>query len=171
MTIAESVMGDKGSGTWGSRIGSVLGDWVLVGVIVLSSSLCFGLGLLTARANAPKGPDSSLWIEQLPATERAGAVVSSTGATEGTAAGTAAVPTQTPSKVTKALPAQPAAAAGAISPSSTAHNYVASKTGSKYYLPSCGTVSRIKEENRVYFATKSDAEKAGYEPSTSCKGL
>jgi len=49
--------------------------------------------------------------------------------------------------------------------------YVGSKTGTKYYLPWCGTAKRIKEENKVWFATKEEAAAAGYEPGKNCKGL
>src|SRR3989338_3517499 len=53
----------------------------------------------------------------------------------------------------------------------TGGEYVASKTGTKYYLPWCGTAKRIKEENKVWFATKEEAEAEGYEPGKNCKGL
>ncbi len=43
--------------------------------------------------------------------------------------------------------------------------YLASTQGAKYYLPSCREVSRIKEENRVWFASAEEAKEAGYEPS------
>lgn len=49
--------------------------------------------------------------------------------------------------------------------------YVASKNGSTYSLPWCGTVSRIKPENLIRFATKKEAEQAGYQPSKTCSGL
>lgn len=49
--------------------------------------------------------------------------------------------------------------------------YVASKGGTKYHLPWCPGAKRIKEENKVWFATKSDAEKAGYTPASNCKGI
>lgn len=48
---------------------------------------------------------------------------------------------------------------------------VASKTGTKYYFPWCGTAKRIKEENKVWFASRAEAEAAGYEPAANCKGL
>jgi hypothetical protein len=48
---------------------------------------------------------------------------------------------------------------------------VASKSGTKYYLPWCGTVKLIKEENKVWFASREAAEAAGYEPASNCKGL
>jgi len=51
------------------------------------------------------------------------------------------------------------------------HNYIASKNGSKYYLPTCAAVKRITEANRVYFATTQEAKDAGYTPAANCKGL
>ena len=51
------------------------------------------------------------------------------------------------------------------------NGFVASKSGTKYYLPFCGGVDRIKEENKIWFATKAEAEKAGYGPAANCKGL
>ncbi len=56
-------------------------------------------------------------------------------------------------------------------PKATSGAYVASSGGTKYYLPSCSGVSRISEENKVWFTTKAEAEAAGYTPSANCKGL
>ena len=49
--------------------------------------------------------------------------------------------------------------------------YVASKNGTKYYFVWCSGVSRIKDENKVFFQKKEDAEVLGYEPSSTCVGL
>lgn len=49
--------------------------------------------------------------------------------------------------------------------------YVASKNGTKYHLPWCGSANQIKEENKIWFATKAEAEKAGYTPAANCKGI
>ncbi|KKS30456.1 MAG: Endonuclease I [Parcubacteria group bacterium GW2011_GWC2_42_11] len=49
--------------------------------------------------------------------------------------------------------------------------YVGSKNGTVYHLPWCGGARRIREENKVWFATKEEAEQAGYRPATNCKGL
>ncbi|OGZ08092.1 MAG: hypothetical protein A3D65_06265 [Candidatus Lloydbacteria bacterium RIFCSPHIGHO2_02_FULL_50_13] len=49
--------------------------------------------------------------------------------------------------------------------------YVASKKGEVYYLPWCGGVKLIKEENKIWFATKEDAEQKGYRPAANCKGM
>ncbi|MEK7065817.1 MAG: hypothetical protein AAB938_00515 [Patescibacteria group bacterium] len=50
-------------------------------------------------------------------------------------------------------------------------NYVASKNGTKYYLPWCSGATRIKEENKVWFTSVEEAKKSGYEPAQTCKGL
>lgn len=51
----------------------------------------------------------------------------------------------------------------------TERGYVASKNGTKYHLPWCPGASQIKEENKLWFATKEEAEKAGYSPAANCK--
>lgn len=49
--------------------------------------------------------------------------------------------------------------------------YVASKNGSKYYLPWCSGVNRIKDENKVYFESEDLALAAGYTPAANCDSL
>lgn len=44
--------------------------------------------------------------------------------------------------------------------------YVASTQGTKYYMPECPEVRRIKEENLISFASEQEAKDAGYEPSS-----
>ncbi len=56
-------------------------------------------------------------------------------------------------------------------PASTAGGYVASKSGMKYHYPWCPGALNIKEENKIWFSTKEEAEKAGYSPAGNCKGL
>ncbi|MFZ2522760.1 MAG: hypothetical protein WAW92_00025 [Minisyncoccia bacterium] len=48
---------------------------------------------------------------------------------------------------------------------------IGSKSGRKYYFPWCGTVKRIKPENRVYFKSIEEARTAGFSPGGNCKGL
>ena len=48
-------------------------------------------------------------------------------------------------------------------------NYFASTRGHKYYSLSCSAGKTIKQENRIYFATSTEAEKAGYSLSSSCQ--
>lgn len=70
------------------------------------------------------------------------------------------------------LPAMAAVAEAALSFTPAGEGrYVASKNGSKYYLITCSTANRIKQENRVYFVSIQDAEAAGYEPAANCPGL
>lgn len=48
-------------------------------------------------------------------------------------------------------------------------NFFASSRGSKYYPVTCSAGKTIIQENRVYFATKEEAEGAGYELSSMCR--
>ena len=48
-------------------------------------------------------------------------------------------------------------------------NFFASSRGTKYYSISCSAGKTIKEENRIYFATPTEAQNAGYELSSACK--
>jgi len=54
---------------------------------------------------------------------------------------------------------------------SAAKMYVGSKNGTAYYLPWCGGVKLINEENKIWFASKEDAETKGYKPAGNCKGI
>lgn len=49
--------------------------------------------------------------------------------------------------------------------------YVGSKNGTVYHLPHCSGAKRIKEENKITFDTKEEAEAAGYRPAANCKGI
>lgn len=177
MSIPESVGWDKGRkavGVVGSKMAQIQDylrtfsrDWVLGGICALSASAGVGLGFLIAQEN-PK-PGDSLWIEQLPKEELPGSVGTSTGVVadiQGVASGKAGSGTD-PATSTKESNAQndPGQAVKATG------TYVASKTGSKYYLPSCAGAKRIKDENKVWFATKTAAETAGYSTASNCKGL
>lgn len=64
-----------------------------------------------------------------------------------------------------------AASANNVGESKNQGLYVASKNGAKYHLPTCSGAKRIKEENKIWFNSKQEAEKAGYEPAKNCKGI
>ena len=49
--------------------------------------------------------------------------------------------------------------------------FVASRNGKKYYYAWCDSSQKIKESNKVWFSTKEEAEKSGYQPAENCKGL
>lgn len=53
-------------------------------------------------------------------------------------------------------------------PNSTSGEVVASKSGSKYHLPSCPGASQIKPENIVRFSSAAAATAAGYTPAANC---
>ncbi|MCX6751733.1 MAG: hypothetical protein NT161_03160 [Candidatus Nomurabacteria bacterium] len=52
---------------------------------------------------------------------------------------------------------------------SNSGNFFASSRGTKYYSISCSAGKTIKEENRIYFNTSTEAQSAGYELSSACK--
>ncbi len=56
-------------------------------------------------------------------------------------------------------------------PASAAGQVVASKNGTKYYLPTCAGASRIAEANKVWFASPAAALAAGYAPAANCSGI
>ena len=51
---------------------------------------------------------------------------------------------------------------------SSGGSYFASKRGKKYYPANCSAGKSIKQENKIYFQTSSEAEQQGYELSNSC---
>jgi methylphosphotriester-DNA--protein-cysteine methyltransferase len=48
---------------------------------------------------------------------------------------------------------------------------VASKNGAKYHYLWCSGAQSIKEENKIFFNSIEEAQKAGYTPASNCKGL
>lgn len=122
-------------------------DLLLVLVVVLVATASFGLGILAGRDEGVG--NKGFWIEE-------GAAVTATSAPA------AAIAAPLPSASTQVADASPGAAVG---------QYVASKNGTKYYLPSCSGASRIKEANRVWFASKEEAEASGRTPASNCPGL
>jgi len=58
---------------------------------------------------------------------------------------------------------------GRLEVNSSGKNFFASNRGSKYYSISCSAGKTIKQENRVWFGTGEEAERAGYTLSSSCQ--
>jgi len=125
--------------------GRIPSDVLVVLVLIFSATAAFGLGVLTGKDMVEAGAGERLWIEQLPENAVSGG-------------GPAAAATT----IEKKAPAPVSAQNGA---------YMASKNGTKYYLPTCSSANRIKPENRVWFATKAEAEASGYGPAANCPGL
>ena len=53
-------------------------------------------------------------------------------------------------------------------PGQSQQAFVASKNGAKFYPVGCRAAERIKPENRVFFATAIEAQKAGFELTVAC---
>lgn len=123
-------------------VGRIPADILIVLVLILSATLAFGLGVLAGKDMGKGEGKDGFWIEESPLKS-----VENGG-------GPAAVVEAAPTALV-----------------STSGIYMASKNGTKYYLPSCGGSKRIKPENRVWFQTKAEAEAAGYGPAANCPGL
>lgn len=114
-------------------------------VLITASVLCFSLGVLAGQdiASSP---------------ERAGfAVIDASAPQKGFANGQGSSFGSVPEQPLPSIP--------------EGGQYVASKNGEAYYLPWCSGVSRIKEENKVWFGSKEEAEARGYRPAKTCKGM
>lgn len=146
MTIAETTNQGKGVDTGQKgEIRRLPRDVILVAILALVSTGSFGLGIVAGWDSG--GGEGKVLIEKEEAPEAAPAAVLE--------------------PVEEIQSIEPAPAPKAV----TGGQYVGSKTGTKYYLPWCGTAKRIKDENRVWFATKAEAEARGYEPAKNCKGI
>lgn len=55
--------------------------------------------------------------------------------------------------------------------SSTEGNIVASKGGTKYYLPGCAGADRISDANKIWFVSTEAALSAGYTLAANCRGI
>lgn len=53
----------------------------------------------------------------------------------------------------------------------TQGKFVGSQSGAAYHFPWCPGAQRIKETNKIWFATKEEAESSGYKPAGNCPGL
>lgn len=134
-------------------LSSVPKDVLLVFLVLSVAVASFGLGMLSQRQMvAQKG--SGFWVEQ---------VASSSPSVLG-----AAVAGATASALVTKISA---GTAESVSAPLAVGKYVASKNGTKYYLPNCSGAKRIKEENKVWFASIEDAKASGRTPSSTCKGL
>jgi hypothetical protein len=156
-------------------------SWPILAIIVLTGTLCLGLGLEIHKENA--APKDTLWIEQLPQSVLPGSFATSSQPEAGGGAENTSVSEQAAVQPA-AVGAASAAAKSVVKPvakesmpiptpvpATQAHTYVASKTGKKYYLPTCAGAKRIKEENKIWFATREQAAAAGYSPAAKCKGI
>jgi hypothetical protein len=115
MTIAEAREKCK------NLVAQVPRDVLIIAVLILASSLSFGLGYL-AGSDVGQVRDVSFEASPLTAT-------------------------------------------------TSAEQVVASKGGTKYYLPGCAGVDRISVANKVWFVSPAAALAAGYTLAANCKGI
>ena len=83
---------------------------------------------------------------------------------------------QAPAPTTKkpAAPVAPAPAAAPKpeakpAPAPIASGFVGNKNSKIYHKPDCKEGAKMKAGNKVAFASKADAEKAGFKPCKACK--
>lgn len=120
------------------RLSRISPDWLIVAIILLSSSGSFALGFLAGRDVGEKG--------QLHIMER-----------ELVSGGVPAVGSEIAQEEQV--------------PMNAGGQYVASKTGKSYHLPWCSGAKLIKEENKIWFNSKEEAEARGYAPAGNCPGI
>ncbi|HET8574568.1 MAG TPA: hypothetical protein VFM02_00135 [Candidatus Paceibacterota bacterium] len=136
--------------------------------LVLLATFSFGLGRLSASGMKKEPvvvhqPQNRVFLDT-PAENANG----NTEETFGAAA--LSVPTETAEVPGNTAVSQTASVSASLS-APKVKKYVASKNGTRFYLPSCSGASRINEENKVWFATEADAEASGYTPAKNCDGL
>ena len=68
-------------------------------------------------------------------------------------------------------PEQAASAPTNVEASASQGRVVGSKNSDKYHLPDCPGAKQISEQNKIWFASIAEAEKAGYKPAANCPGL
>jgi hypothetical protein len=143
MSITETVQKIKGRA--GSFINSLAGkDAMAVSIVILVGLSGFGLGRLSSIYESRE--PVTITLPEGERTLRAGETVLSKDSTSPSYEKTTGV-------------------------SQSSAQVVASQNGSKYYFPWCASAAKIKESNKVFFASAAAAEAAGYTPAANCKGL
>ncbi len=125
-------------------------DIIALLIIVLVGIGSFGLGRLSTAQNEAQGVQ--ITQAALPIVEVEARAANVLGVTSSI---TSTEPNTTAPRMIKSAP--------------RAKSFFASSRGSKYYHLGCSGGKTLKEENKIWFASKEEAELAGYELSTSCK--
>jgi hypothetical protein len=126
------------------KIKPVENELFIVLVIILVALISFGLGRLS-KIRESKTP---ITIENAGESMLQGPAIGDKAAGSGGSAGISSAPSASTDKL-----------------------FVASKNGTKYHYPWCSGAATIKEENKIWFSSKEQAEAAGYQPAANCKGL
>lgn len=148
----------------GFLLGKPSGDRLFyAGLILAVGMLGFGVGRFSAQvptSGTASAEKTAITVQKTATQPSQGIAVSSTTPT-------AAGKPQTQTIET----GDQAAALSAPVTNAVQGAYVASKKSDKYHLPWCSGAKRIAEENKIWFATKEEAEKAGFEPAGNCPGI
>jgi hypothetical protein len=75
------------------------------------------------------------------------------------------------SRQTDSVTLEESPAAPKTAPETATGGVVASKNGTKYYLPGCSGANRISDANKVWFSSAAAAAAAGYTPAANCTGI
>lgn len=118
-------------------------------VVILVGIGSFGLGRLSAQENTPS-VNSLQSASSITALHRSEDV--------------------TPSNALSVTPDTPVTASAELN-ATQAGGVVASRSGTKYHLPTCAGAKQIKPENRIEFSSVAAARAAGYTPAANCPGL
>ena len=120
-------------------------------LLVLIAVTSFGLGRQSVSGGGERGMVSGSVFAEYPA------VIPQNQA----AAAVNALPSEVSNSAVPASNSSPGTA--------TAGSVVASKSGTKYHLPTCPGAKQIKPDNLIAFASIAEAEAAGYTPAANCK--
>ncbi len=138
-------------------------DVLLVALILSVAVLAFGLGMLAQKQlQMGQGGQGRGTFNVLSTPSSEGSILGASvaGAVAGALA-TEAISQSSNAPANQVTVAKPA----------TVGKYVASKNGTKYYLATCSGAKRIKDENKVWFASVEDAKASGRTAASNCKGM
>ena len=138
-------------------------DVLLVALVLSVSAFAFGLGMLAQKklylSQSGQGKD----------TFKIESIASSTGAMLGASVAGAALGAVAQKQIDQNQDVSQKKVSDPVL--STVGKYVASKNGTKYYLATCSGAKRIKDENKIWFASVEDAKASGRTPASNCKGI
>jgi hypothetical protein len=123
--------------------------FVIIAVLVLSSSASFGLGLLAQGSASKSANGGGLLVGAVPTTEPSSAVLSASVLDSTHLSGSATA--------TSSIP--------------VGGEVIGASDTRRYYLPWCPQASKISKTNTVWFATEQMAKSAGYTAGENCPGI
>jgi hypothetical protein len=138
-------------------------DVLLVALFLSVSAFAFGLGMLAQKQLYLSQSGQGRGIFKIESAS------SSPGSILGASVAGAVAAAVATEKISQSLGVSAPVASAPLH--TTVGKYVASKNGTKYYLASCSGAKRIKDENKIWFASVEDAKASGRSASSACKGL